>query len=111
MAFYGSFLPMPNIEKFKDKLKESKNLDESLKQLKSDSNEFYPGRIIPYKAPGADSNLDEGEIDDVHLVDEIKSSNCQNSNDDLIRINVERGEPVLLSVTNTSSHLVKVIKI
>ncbi len=100
-------MPIPNIDSFKDKLKESKNLDESLKQIKNDS-EFYPGRIIPYKAPSANSNLDEGEIDDVHVVDEIKSSNSQNTNDDQIRINVDRGEPVLLSVLNNSGQIIKV---
>jgi hypothetical protein len=109
LAFYGSFLPVPNIDSFKDKLNELKNLDESIKSIKNDNNEFYPGRIIPYKVPSVNSNLDEGEIDDVHIVDEIKNSNSQNiNNDDLIRINVERGEPILLSVTNTSNHVVKV---
>lgn len=115
LVFFGSFLPIPSLDIFKGKEKlDNQNTDvnmsdDTIEHLAEDIHELYPGRIIPFKrAPVAVKDvLDEGEIDD-----EVQNLNSENQNeildDKFIELNKDKGESVLLSVTNLSNESIKV---
>lgn len=105
LALFGSYLPIP--DSFNNQ--ESKNeIDIQMVDENTDSNsdELYPGQIIPFKSDHAlKETLDEGEIDE--------NQNMNNDDEiltDYIEINKDKGQVTLLSVTNPSNENIKVIR-
>ena len=96
---------------FREKAAKLSEENKSLKQL---DDEIYPGQVIPFKKVSntASVPLDEGEIEEVLTIyDDKNKSNKSNEMDDFIRINCDKGEPVLLTVSNLSNQSIKVILI
>ena len=133
LAFYGSFVPIPDVAKFKnrDKIENGNDviMDEQEKPNDKNANslsktdhvinesEFCPGKIIPLKHASdsktsnqqiEDENLDEGEIVEVQPVENQANSN-KTQNSDIIEINKQKlNQIVYLNVQNLSNQKIKV---
>lgn len=71
----------------------------------STTEEIYPGQIIPFRSDNSPKEtLDEGEIDENQIM-----NNDDEMLTDYIEINKDKGQVILLSVTNPSNEKIKVI--
>jgi hypothetical protein len=124
LAFHGSHLPVPGVGSFKNGVKTTGNdvvmIDEKQQSESAQSDDLYPGRIIPIKSFSSksgqlttvaqtvvvtDDNLDDGEIVEVQapLQNTVNGSNSQ-----FIEINKSKGAAVFLNVTNLSTQKIRV---
>lgn len=116
LLFYGSFLPVPSPDKFKGKneLTDASNDVQMSNDNDRESESIYPGKIIPFKkllAQNDEDGLDEGEIENENQSpsEENQTQHLNGVDDKFIEINKDKGESVLLSVTNLSNQIIKVV--
>ena len=71
----------------------------------------YPGKIIPFRVNTSSNdtnNLDEGEIAEIQPISNENQSSTSEFLDNFIHLNKDKGDSVLLSVTNLSNQAIKV---
>ena len=114
LALYGSFLPIPSLDLFKNKNEDTNEIKMVTNEETVESKEgssIYPGKIIPFKVNTSNndtSNLDEGEIAEIQPISNENQSLTSEFLDNFIHLNKDKGDSVLLSVTNLSNQTIKV---
>lgn len=109
---------MPNIDLFKNKQNgkvnsnDDQNSDVQMKEEKdAEEDLIYPGKIIPFNPQDIEQKeiLDEGEIDEAPTT--TNENQDQDVNGRFIKINKDKGNTVLLTVTNLSNETIRVFQI